>query len=196
MKKLITLVVIGIILVIGGTVGGIASFVSFSKDPSAEAEVTLEFTSDYYADSIEPQTVYIDEGEYEIWYDTGSYGLRDPGDIIIVDSDGNLAFERSSTSSTTTSHGCKKVGSFEVKKSGEYTISVENRCKIYLTPPIDNWVALVLLFMGAAIGIIGGIIMLVGIYYYFTDKKERPQYPQHIDYQSQQPKQYPPPPPP
>lgn len=173
--------IVGIILLVVGIIIALLSFGGTLKDPSEEAKETLVFEYPDYS-----RTVNLDKGEYDIWYEEEEalwIDLGDPGDVTVRDSGGSVVYETSSRSSsesiTVNDRNFRKKGSFEVDSSGQYTISVETSSTIYITEPIDVATGLGLCFGGAALGVVGGIIMLVGIILFFTHKKRAPMPPQY-----------------
>lgn len=185
MKKPVMIMLIGIILLIAGIAGGIGIFFATLQDPSEVAKETVDFESYDWS-----ETASLSKGDYDIWCESGLFGIGDPGDVTISDSSNNVVWERPS-SYTTESIGVNgkeymKVGSFSLSSSDDYTINVEySGVTLFFTEPISVATGIGLCATGVIIGIVGGVIMLVGIFLFFKDKKAA-QYPAQ-QYQYQQP---------
>jgi hypothetical protein len=202
----VKVLIAGIILLIVGLIIGIGSFGMIYKDPSQEAVATLDILSGVSTD------VTLKEGDYEIWYEEGDlFDSNDPGDVVITDSDGNTVYEDTSLFSSTESMSVngksfRKEGSFEAKSSGDYTVTVEDDSKIYITKPIDIASGISICITGVILVIVSGILILIALILYIMRKKSPPPYQQYPagypaqGYQqppAQQPGyQQPPPPPP
>jgi hypothetical protein len=190
MSKPTKIIIVGLILLIGGMVGGVASFFATIQDPSEIAEETLEFESGGTA-----KTIKLDKGEYDIWFEPGLFGSGDPGTVMVGNNDAGIIYEGSSSSTTETitinNKEYEKAGSFEIKSSGSYDVYAENSCKLHITPTIDVALGLGICMTGVVIGLIGGIILLVGIISHFSKKKRERQKTQHPP-QQYPPQQYPP----
>ena len=188
-NKTMKIVIIGIILLIGGVIGAVVSFMGTIKDPSDGAKATLDLGYPDYS-----ETVYLDKGDYDIWYEGDSF-FNDPGDVTVTDSDDNVVYESSSSSFSegisVNNKEFTKEGSFTADNSGEYTLSAEEAITLYITPPINVALGMGLCFTGVIIGIIGGIIMLLGLFLHFTSKDKPPQQYPMGQYPAQQPPPYP-----
>jgi hypothetical protein len=186
MKKPVKIMLIGIILLIAGIAGGIGVFFATLKDPSEVAKETVVFET--YDLS---ETATLSKGDYDIWCESGFLGLGgDPGDVEITDSNDNLVWERPSSYTTESieinGNNYMKVGSFSLSSTDDYTISVEySGVTLFFTEPINVMTGIGLCVTGVLVGVIGGVIMLVGVFYFFKDKKAA-QYPAQ-QYQYQQP---------
>jgi len=169
--------IIGTILLIIGAIIGVAGFFNTFKDPSKEAKKTLIVGSPDYSN-----TVYLDAGEYDIWYEeTSGFFSWGPGDISITDSNGKIIYStpsaRYTESISVNNKNFKKEGSFSVDSSGTFNVTTENSCTLYFTEPISVATGIGICVSGVILGIIGGIIMLVGIILYFSRKKQVQQPP-------------------
>ena len=82
-----------------------------------------------------------------------------------------------------------KVGSFKAEKQDTYTVTVEQASTLYITPPIKVSGIIESVCGGVIISIIGGILLVAGIIFWFKEKKKIPQHGQH-QMQPQQPPQH------
>jgi ABC-type transport system involved in multi-copper enzyme maturation permease subunit len=201
LRRATKILLVGVILVLAGSIGGISALFLSIKDPHDEAIETLYFEEDYdsyyeYDYFIPSQTVYLEKGDYDIWYDYGDSDYGSPGDVKISDPEGNLVFDDDSSGFSETSSDSRKVGSFTIKESGNYVVTVEEASKLYITPPMDAWIGVSVCMVGVVVASIGAIIIIIGLYYYFSGKKEQPPMQPYGYGYPYSPHQYPPPPPP
>ena len=205
MDKSIIILITSIILMVVGVVMVVASIGMTIQDPKENAKATVE------TDIIDlTDTVHLDSGEYEIWYEEELFDFGEPGDIAIMDEDGAEVYISTGFSQSMSVNGrdYEKAGSFDADESGDYTFVTEYASTLYITEEADFGLGVTICFSGIAMGIVGGILLIVGLYFFFTRKK-KPKYPAgqpQPPYSSSgsppppppppPPGQYPPPPPP
>ncbi len=213
--------IFGLILLIGGIAGAITSFYVIIEDPSEVAVETLYFDdSDDAPSYFNPiynstdlsETISLDKGDYEVWYEAEFFGLGGPRELTIHDSSGNLIYRKSSflgSSDSVSRNGkeYRRYCTFEIDESGDYSLTVDDPTTLYVTPPVNLDLGVGLGFMFVIFGIIGVILMIVGagLYFFKENKPSKPeqpppppqQYPQYPYYPgySGYPYQQPPPPP-
>jgi hypothetical protein len=195
-------VIAGVVLLLVGVLAGASGFMSSLKDPSKEAKRTVEFIG-----VADVQKVSLDAGEYDLWYVPagGLFSMKPV--IVITDSAGLPVYTTATfTGSESVSIDGKdyhKLGSFKASAGGDYNFTSTWAATVYVTPPLGVGTGLTICFTGVLIGVVGGIVMVVGIFLHFKAKKAReaptapqappgypPQYP--AQYPGQYPAQYPP----
>ncbi|UCH88214.1 MAG: hypothetical protein JSV49_08085 [Thermoplasmata archaeon] len=200
-----TLIIIGCILIAVGFPIGFISFFALLVDPGEDALYAIT----------PPDTVSLEKGEYDIWFEGSEYDM--PDSVRVTDSDGTNLFRMSSSSESVTSNGREyhKVGEFELKSDDQVYITASTNYglaefsgDLYITEPISIGTSFLICGSFVAIGCIGGLILMVGIIFMFMGKDKKVEYIQDssalppyqyghpAQYPSQYPAQYPQQPPP
>ncbi|MCK4613429.1 MAG: right-handed parallel beta-helix repeat-containing protein, partial [Thermoplasmata archaeon] len=184
LKKHHWMIIGGTVLLVIGIVISIIMFTLLFKDPSEEAVWEGTYAEGEKAD----KKVFLDAGKYDVW--SKDY---DPGEVVIKDSNGRVVFRDSigTNYEKITINGVVyvKVGSFKAEKQDTYTVTVEQASTLYITPPIKVSGIIESVCGGVIISIIGGILLVAGIIFWFKEKKKIPQHGQHQMQPYQQPPQ-------
>jgi len=219
------IIIFGLIFFIVSIVGAIISFYVIIENPGEVAVETLYFDEpeENYSLFFDPinntsdlsETVNLDKGDYEIWYEAEFFGLGGPNELTIRDSDGNIIYRKSSFfggSDHINRNGkeYRKFCSFEIVKSGNYLMTVDDPCTLYITPRLNLGLGVGLGYMFVIFGIISIIMMIIGAGLYFSKEKKTsgieqsqipspqpglyPQYPYYPGYSGYPGYPYPPPP--
>ena len=155
------LIILGIILMIAGTVIGIM----LMRSPDDSAVHTLDFRR------LQTYKKNLDKGHYQIWYmdKYGEYDLaegNDPGTVFVKDPNrGDVLIVEEGASISGEYNEWVIYGSFEAEETGEYTFTTTKNVEIYITTPFkDEPYYYVLTPFGIGLG--GGLaIMCVGFVY-------------------------------
>jgi uncharacterized membrane protein len=167
MAKPKMILLIGLVILILGIIMFAAGFMSTFRNPEDEAKKTVTLGDPEYS-----ETVNLKKGEYDIWYKEEGFFDWGPGDVTITDSDGDTVYDSSSSSYSESINEYTKKGNFDVDSTGDYTITSESSCTLYLTEPISVGQGIGICSAGIIILIVGIIVMLLGIYKIYTSKKQ------------------------
>ncbi len=151
--------IIGIILIISGVVslilGGveIVSFIGGLEEPAEVSIETLDLDD-------EPKTVFIPEGEYEVWIEGDEIA-----ELNVEDDEGNSVYQKEGTKSITINgRSYEKIGNLNIEEDGDYTFRSDQESTIHITEPIsmitDIFKTCGLVVFGI-IGLIAGLLILV-----------------------------------
>jgi uncharacterized membrane protein len=196
--KPITVIVIGIVLLISGSLLSISSHFKSVFDPGQEAVESIEidvYYSSYDNEDYDQEekydkvwdensykyfyvrTVKMDKGEYDLWYEVGFLGLDTPGDVIIEDQNGNIIFEDSPSNNdesvAANFQEYRKMGTLTIPHDGFYNFSSEEEGTFHFTEPTDRSFWKALSIGGGIIAVTGVIVMIVGFVFLFTSEKEK-----------------------
>lgn len=168
------IIIVGAVILVIGAIIGATAFLVIIKDPSVEAVETAEFVSPDYMES-----VILNSGVYDIWFESGIIGGGDPGDIIILDIGQNLVYRTPDSSGsekiTINNKEYIKDGPFTVDSSGIFNVTVEYSGSIlHFTPPIDVAGGFAICFGGIGLAVVGGLFMVVGIIILALPKQKKP----------------------
>jgi len=126
------LVKLGFLFLLVGTVITIIFFIFIEGSPISNAKYEMDYDSD---ESPPPHKIKnIEKGEYEIWYERWPLEKNsgDPGEITITSDDGNEV-ELESAGGDFDGYYFR-IHIVDINKTGEYNISVENPCLLFLLP--------------------------------------------------------------
>jgi uncharacterized membrane protein len=175
-------VIVGILFIIIGIVVSALYFSNISSTPKTRADYTVN----------PPQTLKIEEGEYEIWYGPESEDIEPQ--VTIVDTDGNDINIGSQSLSSSSYNGATyyNVGKVNINKTGKYTFSSDPLVELYLTPPTAMAQGCGFCFLGIIMCVCGAIIVILGLVLNFRKKKApTAPYQQYPGYPSQYPQRQP-----
>jgi hypothetical protein len=123
-------------------------------NPSDNAEATGVFTVPELNTSF-----YLDEGEYQIYI----HPDQDPGNIKVIDPQGNVVFEGKATGFgyfNFSGDHFEEVGTFSAGTTGTYTANSQSTGTIYVTPPSGMvGINIVIVFVAFFIAVIIGFII-------------------------------------
>lgn len=153
-------------------------------DPTKQAKHTLTYT-----ESIDTRSVRLDSGDYEIWYESGGFFSTTPV-VTISSSQGMPVIPSPGASETVTVNNREfhRLWPFKITSSGDYNISCSSEATLYITPPISVMGGFGICITGVLIAIVGGIVMIVGIYLHV--KSKRPPQPDYAQAQAAYAAQY------
>jgi len=156
------LMIIGVaILLIGGVLAGIAVF-TFLLDPSEEAEWDGSFGQDGGS-----MTTELDGGTYDVWVSDASGTVE----VTVEDDLGHVEFEETTWDHSETININGKdyylLGSFRVD-GGNYTVETDGSVDVYITPPIDIWLAIGSICGAITVVLVGIIMILIGAVQWFV----------------------------
>ena len=177
------IIIIGVVLLILSIIGAIISYNVILQDPGEiyEEKVILKSEDGYYSNETLSKVIQLKKGEYDIWYEPDYEFLGivgSPRDITIKDSNDDLVFTKSTLFGSSEAYikkGEKKYnryGTFEIESSGDYLVSVEGTCTLYITPHIDVELGNGLGLTCIIISIIGTIIIVVGLVFLYLKKRK------------------------
>jgi hypothetical protein len=147
-------IILGLLIILFSVIGFfIAIALSTPMNPIENAEAVGIFTVNELNTSF-----HLDEGEYSIYIHTD----KNPGNIKVIDPDGNVVFNGEATgiiSRNISGEEVKMVGSFSADTSGTYTASSQTVGTIYIGPPTRTMLfvfAFIVFWIAVIIGFIIG----------------------------------------